>query len=43
MQLAARVLGKLILYEINPRFGGGYPLTDRAGAKFCNWLVQEYF
>ena len=34
--------GKLIFYEINPRFGGGYPLTDRAGANFCNWLVQEY-
>ena len=34
--------GKLIFYEINPRFGGGYPLTDSAGANFCNWLVQEY-
>ncbi len=35
--------GKLIFHEINPRFGGGYPLTDQAGANFCDWLVQEYF
>ena len=27
--------------EINPRFGGGYPLTHQAGAKFVNWLVAE--
>lgn len=28
--------------EINPRFGGGYPLTRLAGADYQNWLVQEY-
>lgn len=28
--------------EINPRFGGGYPLTDAAGCKFAEWLVREY-
>ena len=27
--------------EVNPRFGGGYPLTHQAGAKYVNWLVAE--
>ncbi len=27
--------------EINPRFGGGYPLAWEAGAKFPVWLIQE--
>lgn len=27
--------------EINARFGGGYPLAHRAGARFADWLVQE--
>ena len=27
--------------EINPRFGGGYPLTHAAGADFTRWLLQE--
>lgn len=26
--------------EINPRFGGGFPLADRAGAPFARWLVE---
>jgi carbamoyl-phosphate synthase large subunit len=30
-----------VVFEINARFGGGYPLAHRAGAKFTNWLVQE--
>lgn len=29
------------IIEINARFGGGYPLADRAGAKFCRWLLEE--
>jgi len=29
--------------EINPRFGGGYPLTRLAGATFEQWIVDEYF
>lgn len=29
--------------EINPRFGGGYPLSYYAKADFPNYLVQEYF
>jgi carbamoyl-phosphate synthase large subunit len=28
--------------EINPRFGGGYPLSLAAGADFPAWLIQEY-
>jgi carbamoyl-phosphate synthase large subunit len=26
--------------EINPRFGGGYPLVDRAGAPFARWILD---
>jgi len=29
--------------EINPRFGGGYPLTQQSGATYVDWLVQEHF
>lgn len=28
--------------EINPRFGGGHPLSVHAGANFPKWLIQEY-
>lgn len=28
--------------EINPRFGGGYPLTHAAGADYPAWLIKEY-
>jgi carbamoyl-phosphate synthase large subunit len=28
--------------EINPRFGGGYPLTYAAGGNYSGWLIQEY-
>jgi len=27
--------------EINPRFGGGFPLTNLAGAKYPLWLIEE--
>ena len=29
--------------EINPRFGGGYPLSYLAGANYPKWLIKEYF
>jgi len=28
--------------EINPRFGGGYPLSPIAGANFAEYLVRDY-
>ncbi|WP_163929918.1 ATP-grasp domain-containing protein [Paraferrimonas sp. SM1919] len=28
--------------EVNPRFGGGFPLADAAGAHFTKWVIQEY-
>jgi carbamoyl-phosphate synthase large subunit len=34
---------EIIGIEINPRFGGGYPLSYLAGANFPKWLIQEYF
>ena len=27
--------------EINPRFGGGYPLSWEAGARFPIWMIEE--
>ena len=33
--------GKAAVFEINARFGGGYPLTDRAGGAFAKWLLEE--
>jgi len=27
--------------DINPRFGGGYPLAQAAGGRFCEWLLRE--
>ena len=35
--------GEVKAIEINPRFGGGYPLSYRAGANYPLWLIQEYF
>jgi len=32
---------KLKFIEINPRFGGGVPLSIRAGANFPKWILQE--
>ena len=28
------------IIEINPRFGGGYPLSHEAGAHFTRWLIE---
>ncbi len=33
--------GRVTVFEINARFGGGYPLTHRAGAPFTKWLLEE--
>ena len=32
--------GNIKFIEINPRFGGGVPLSIRAGADFPRWILQ---
>ena len=34
--------GKIYGIEINPRFGGGYPLSYLSGANYPGWLIKEY-
>jgi carbamoyl-phosphate synthase large subunit len=34
--------GQIYGIEINPRFGGGFPLTYGAGANYPGWLIREY-
>lgn len=29
------------VFEVNARFGGGYPLADQAGGHFARWLLEE--
>jgi carbamoyl-phosphate synthase large subunit len=33
---------KIKFIEINPRFGGGFPLSYEAGANFPSWILQTY-
>jgi len=33
--------GRAAVFEINARFGGGYPLAHHAGAPFTRWLLEE--
>jgi len=33
--------GGLTVIEMNPRFGGGYPLSWEAGADFPRWMIEE--
>lgn len=33
--------GTFRLFEINARFGGGYPLAHAAGAPFSHWLLEQ--
>ncbi|HVX50603.1 MAG TPA: ATP-grasp domain-containing protein [Chitinophagaceae bacterium] len=33
----------IMAIEINPRFGGGYPLSYHAGGNYPSWLFMEYF
>ena len=35
------VTGEVRVFEINGRFGGGYPITDRAGGTFARWILQR--
>lgn len=34
--------GRCLAVEMNPRFGGGFPLSYAAGARYPDWLVAEY-
>ena len=40
-QLRMNAEGQASIFEINARFGGGYPLAHRAGARFAQWLLEE--
>lgn len=33
--------GEFSVFEINARFGGGFPLAHHAGARFTQWLLEE--
>lgn len=33
---------RITLLEINPRFGGGYPLSYEAGGYFPDWILDEF-
>jgi carbamoyl-phosphate synthase large subunit len=37
-----RTTGRKVAIEINPRFGGGYPLSYLSGANFPKWIIEEY-
>ena len=34
--------GEIIGIEINPRFGGGFPLSYASGANYPEYIIQEY-
>ena len=38
----SRTKSSLIGIEINPRFGGGFPLSYASGANFPGYIIQEY-
>lgn len=38
----SKTTGELFGIEINPRFGGGYPLSYLAGANYPGFLIREY-
>jgi carbamoyl-phosphate synthase large subunit len=41
LQLFLTENGGVKFIEINPRFGGGVPLSIKAGANFPKWILQE--
>jgi carbamoyl-phosphate synthase large subunit len=41
LQLFLTDSGDIKFVEINPRFGGGAPLSIKAGANFPKWILQE--
>lgn len=44
IQLFANQKNKDVIFiEINPRFGGGFPLSQASGGDYTRWLIEEYF
>ena len=41
LQLFQTEDGRVRFIEVNPRFGGGAPLSIKAGANFPKWILQE--
>ncbi len=41
VQLFLTESGQIKIIEINPRFGGGAPLSIKAGADFPKWILKE--
>ncbi len=41
LQLFLNDDNKIKFIEVNPRFGGGVPLSIKAGANFPKWIMQE--
>jgi len=41
LQLILNGRNKINFIEINPRFGGGAPLSIKAGANFPKWILQQ--
>lgn len=42
IQLFKTKENKIVFIEINPRFGGGYPLTYLSGANFAKYLFEDF-
>ena len=40
-QAIVKESGEVAVFEINARFGGGFPLAHRAGARVSQWLLEE--
>jgi carbamoyl-phosphate synthase large subunit len=41
LQLFLTKKNEIKFIEVNPRFGGGAPLSIKAGADFPRWILQE--
>jgi carbamoyl-phosphate synthase large subunit len=41
-QLKQDLSGSLYVFEINARFGGGFPLAHQCRGAFTRWLIEEY-
>lgn len=42
IQVIREASGRIAVIEINPRFGGGIPLSIKAGADMPGWLMAEH-